>query len=301
MNAPKPKTVYSATMKSFLGIDLRNAPSKVDMQRSPMCVNMIRDTIGTNRKRRGYETVLTLSGSVNGFHSLVRPDGTKHIIHAGTKLYTLDTRTDEAVEIYSGAGNHLSVSKQINSKLYILDGSDVLVYDGSTVQSITSSAYIPTTIIAKDYSGGGQTLEPINLLTPYRRELFTGDDTHTTFQLGATDIDTDTVEIRVQNSDLSYSDLVEGTDFTVDRTLGTFTLNEAKKTPVDGQDNITVKYAKTIEGYADRIKKCDICTLYGMNGQRDRLFVSGNPNYPNYDWYCKANDPTYFADVSQLP
>ena len=34
-----------------------------------------------------------------------------------------------------------------------------------------------------------------------------------------------------------------------------------------------------------------------MNGQRDRLFVSGNPNFSNYDWYCKANDPAYFADI----
>lgn len=297
MNAPKPKAVYSASMKSFLGIDLRNAPSKVDMQRSPMCVNMIRDTVGTNRKRRGYETVLTLAGKVNGFHSLVKPDGTRHVIHAGTKLYSFNPETDEYSEIYSSAGDHISTSKQINSKLYILDGSDMLVYDGETVVSIADAAHVPTTVIAKDYTGGGQTLEPVNLLTPYRKELFTGDDTHTTFQLGATEIDDAEVKIRVQNSDLTYSDLVENTDFTVNRILGTFTLAEPKKTPVDGQDNITVTYAKTVEGYADRIKKCDICTLYGMNGQRDRLFVSGNPNFPNYDWYCKANDPAYFADI----
>ena len=100
MNAPKPKTVYSASMKSFLGIDLRNAPSKVDMQRSPMCVNMIRDTVGTNRKRRGYETAFSLTGQINGFHSLVKPDATKHIIHAGTKLYSFNHDNDEYCEMY---------------------------------------------------------------------------------------------------------------------------------------------------------------------------------------------------------
>ena len=297
MDAPKAKTVYSASMKSFLGIDLRNAPSKVDMQRSPMCVNMIRDTIGTNRKRRGYETVRQLTGRVNGFHTLIKYGEQKHIIHAGDSLYEFDPKTDEIFAILGGAGDNFSVSKQMNSKLYILDSKTIRVYDGESVKDIASMAYVPTTIIAKSYNGGGQTLEPVNLITPYRKELFTGDSTHTTFQLGATDIDEATVEIRVQNSDLTYSDLAEGTDFTVDRTLGTFTLTEPKKTPVDGQDNITVKYAKTIEGYADRINKCSICVLYGMNGQRDRLFVSGNPDYPNYDWYCKANNPTYFADT----
>lgn len=297
MDAPKPKTVYSASMKSFLGIDLRNAPSKVEMNRSPMCVNMIRDTVGTNRKRRGYETVATLTGKVNGFHTLKKPAGSKHLVHAGKKIYSFDPKTLKTEELYENAGDHISMSKQINSKLYIIDGTDMLIYDGETIKSITEAAYIPTTVIAKTFSGGGQALEPVNLLAPYRKELFTGDDTHTTFQLGSTDIDTAEVKIRVQNADLSYTDLVENTDFTVDRKLGTFTLTKPAKTPVDGRDNITVTYSKTVEGYAERIKNCDICTLFGMNGQRDRLFVSGNPKYPNYDWYCKANNPTYFADV----
>ena len=74
-------------------------------------------------------------------------------------------------------------------------------------------------------------------------------------------------------------------------------MNTARATPVAGEDNLYVTYAKTIEGYADRIGKCDICTIYGINGQRDRMFAAGNPDLPHYDWYCKSNDPTMWGDT----
>lgn len=297
MDAPRPKTQYVVKIKNFLGVDLRNSPANVDMTRSPMCVNMIRDTIGTNRKRNGYETIAALDGPVNGFHTLKTPLLKKHLIHAGTKIYTFNPQDDSVTFLYEGANNHFSQARQINSKLYIIDGADMLVYDGETLKSITESAYVPTVAIAKLHDGGGTSLEPINLLTPKRTERFTGDATHTTFQLGATELDEDAVTMKSLNESGGFDTLTEGTDFTVNRYLGTFTLTEAKATPVTGVDNLYVTYAKTVEGYADRVRKCDICTLYGMNGQRDRMFIAGNPSYPNYDWYCKSNDPTYFGDT----
>ena len=297
MDAPRPKQMYAVKARSFLGIDLRNSPANVDMNRSPMCVNMIRDTIGTNRKRHGYETVASLDGPVNGFHTLKTPKVEKHLIHAGEKFYEYDPVTEEAKLVYEAANNHFSQSRQINSKIYILDGADVLVYDGETVKSASEAAYIPTWNIAKTHEGGGITLEPLNLLTAKRTERFTGDGTHTVFQLGATELDEEEVEIKALNDTGGFDTLKEGTDFTVNRLLGTFTLTKSRPTPVTGADNLYVTYAKTVEGYADRVKKCDICTLYGMNGQRDRLFISGNPEFPNYDWYCKSNDPTYFGDT----
>lgn len=297
MDAPKPKAQYAVKVGSFLGIDLRNSPANVDMNRSPMCVNMIRDTIGTNRKRHGYETVISLEEQINGFHTLKTPKVKKHLIHAGQKFYEYDPETEAAKEVHQGANDHFSQSRQINSKLYIMDGQDILVYDGEEVKSASEIAYIPTWNIAKTHEGGGVMLEPLNLLTPKRTERFTGDSTHLVFQLGTVELDEDEVEIKLMNDTGGFDTVKEGTDFTVDRTLGTVTLVKAKPTPVAGVDNIYITYAKTVEGYAERIKKCDICTLYGMNGQRDRLFVSGNPEYPNYDWYCKSNDPTYFGDT----
>lgn len=298
MQAPKAKTVYGIGIRNFAGIDMRNAPSKVEMSRSPMCVNMIRETVGNNRKRHGYETVVTLDGRVNGFHTLKNPSMKKTIIHAGEKLYLYSEETETAQAIYTGVKDALSTSKQINSKLYILDGKGILVYDGQEVKMLEEVAYVPVVTIGKTYQGGGRSLNPVNLLTPKRTEWFEGDDTHLTFQLGAANIDTAAVVIKATNASGGQDTLLEGTDFTVNRQLGTFTLKAARPTPTGkGTDNLFVTYAKTVAGYADRIKKCDICTLYGLNGQRDRLFVSGNKDYPNYDWYCKSNDPTYFGDT----
>ena len=298
MNAPKAKTVYAIKIKDFSGIDLRNAPSKVAYNRSPMCVNMIRETVGNNRKRHGYETIVQMDGQVNGFHRLKTATIDKTLIHAGTKIYEYLEDTEDVTTIYSEANDAFSTSKQISSKLYILDGANFLVYDGIQIKKVEDVAYVPTVTFAKSYAGDGTSLEPVNLLTPKRKEQFIGDDTHLTYQLGSTDIDSDTVLMEATNSEGGKDTLVEGTDFTVDRTLGTFTLTTARPTPSGaGTDNLFVTYSKTVSGYADRIKKCDVCTLFGMNGQRDRLFVSGNASFPNYDWYCKSNDPSYFGDT----
>lgn len=297
MQAPKSKPIYQIKLESFLGIDLRNAASKVSNVRSPNAVNMVRDTVGTNRKRHGYETIVSLDGPVNGFHTLIIQGTEKHLIHAGEKIYLYDEEYEDVTSVYQYANDHYSVSKQINGKLYILDGADILVYDGTNVKSISEAAHVPVTTIAKTPTGGGTSYEPVNLLTPFREERFTGTAGDTVFQLGSVNIDADEVKIKSLQNDGTFADLVENTDFTVDRTLGTVTFNSAHQTPVTGVDNLYITYAKTVAGYEDRVKQCDICALYGMNGQRDRLFVSGNPNYPNYDWYCKSNDPTYFGDV----
>ena len=292
MQAPKSKTKYEITIENFNGIDLRNSPSKVDFNRSPMCPNMLRETRGNNRKRHGYETVYSLDAPINGFHTL-RTATEKVLIHAGTKLYVMG----ETEPVYSALNNHLSMSRQVGGKLYIFDGANFLYYDGTTVASVENSAYIPTTTIAKTYTGGGTPLEPLNLLTSKRIERFIGDDTNKTFQLGSTSLDAAAVVIKALNSSGTFDTLTEGSHFSVNRTAGTFTLMTARPTPVTGEDNLYVTYAKTVEGYANKIKKCDICTLYGLNGQRDRIFASGNPDFPNYDWYCKSNDPTMWGDT----
>lgn len=293
---PKEEKVYSVTVENFTGIDLRNAPSKCSPNRSPMCPNLIREAKGVNRKRYGYETVFTLSGNINGLHVL-RGTEDKVLIHAGEKMYLADLEAGTTTLLYSAAADAISESQQINGKLYILDGSNFLVFDGTTVTDVSDSAYIPVIIIARTYEGGGTLLEPVNLLSAKRTEKFTGDSEHTTFQLTATGIDADTVTVKSLQADGSLVDLVENTDFAVNRTLGTVTFSSVKPTPVTGVDNLYITYAKTVSGYADRIKKCDVSILYGMNGRRDRIFVAGNPDYGNYDWYSASGDPTYFGDT----
>ena len=97
----------------------------------------------------------------------------------------------------------------------------------------------------------------------------------------------------------AFVTLTDVTDYTVNASAGTITFATAPGvSPITGEDNVRVTFKKDISGNIEKIIECTICTLYGMNGARDRLFVSGNPNYPNYDFYSAVNDPTYFGDLS---
>ena len=92
--------------------------------------------------------------------------------------------------------------------------------------------------------------------------------------------------------------MTEGAGFSVDRVNGIVHFDSPPgKTPLNGEDNVKIKAYRTVEGYADRINKCKFGTRFGVNGAFDRLFVSGNPDYPNSDWYSEQWDCSYFPDT----
>ncbi len=67
------------------------------------------------------------------------------------------------------------------------------------------------------------------------------------------------------------------------------------------EDNIVNVQINWREGETDvsagKINGCTICQLYGVGGNADRLFVSGNAEFANMDWYSGYNDPTYWPDL----
>ena len=77
--------------------------------------------------------------------------------------------------------------------------------------------------------------------------------------------------------------------------------HEPGETPITGEDNVYViaHYSATADmSKAECISKCTIGALFGINGATDRLFLSGNPDYPNVDWHSDQYDPGYIADTS---
>jgi hypothetical protein len=293
--APKPKAKQSENIETFLGADLSNGSNNVSKNRSPSCPNMIRSEVGKVDQRGGIELVKTYVGQINGVHFLYGAT-TKKLVHHGTKI-SLDG--DTPTELYSTAKDGRSVSKQINGKLWILDGLKYLMYDGTTITAVENTGTIPVTLIARAPTGGGTVLEPINLIQKSQTVKFAGLASVTVYYLPYAALDADTLIIKKLKVDGTFDTLVEGTHFTVNRTLGTITFGTAPGvSPITGEDNIWVTFAKTFSGYADRINKCDVSILYGMNGARDRLFVTGNPSLPNYDYYSQLNDPTFFGDIN---
>ena len=66
--------------------------------------------------------------------------------------------------------------------------------------------------------------------------------------------------------------------------------------PIDGEDNIEVEFVpEDITYYEDNpIGQCKFGIQFGVEGYKDRLFLSGNPNYPNKVYYSEFDDFTYF-------
>lgn len=284
-------------IEDFLGCDLTNQPTNVDAKRSPDARNMIRDVPGKVRKRMGYKTIYTLEGRINGHHRL---NGKPPLIHAGTKLYKVED--GKCTAVYEDANDARSMSWEFDGKLAIADGKALLLYDGETITRADANGKVPILTISRQPNGGGTSYEGLNLIQPKFEEDFLVDANHKDakeFQLSFGGLDEAPVTVQVMNADGGWNEKKEGTDFTVDRAAGVITFVAAPgETPVSGTDNIKITASRTVEGYADRINTCCVGIQFGVSGASDRLFLAGNPELINYDWYSGQNDPTYWSDTS---
>lgn len=284
------------TVDTLLGVDMTNDPSNVDKSQSPNGQNLIRDVPGKVRKCMGYEKLFMLEGVIHGYHGYGEKPG---LLHAGTKLYRVDLAGEEEPElVYCEAADRPSRSWQLAEQLFLADGKALLVYDGETVKKASEIAKIPLFTIAKAPAGGGKQYEQLNLLQPKFQEMFLGTEDAKEYHLSFSGLDSTDVTVEVLSAQGDWVKKSEGADFSVNRQTGVVTFTTAPgQSPVSGQDNVRITAARTVAGYADRINKCDIGILFGVNGAADRLFLSGNPDYPSYDWYSGQNDPTYWPDT----
>lgn len=292
-------TGIKRTYADFKGVDFLNEPSLVDITRSPDALNVwknYKDTEGTCIETRpGYRKIAQIGSKINGIYIY---NSVKAIIHSGIELYewsNFPNTPDEKnlKKLYEDMNDTRNVSFNIvENKLYINDGKTYLVYNGETLKKVTEDEpFIPTTTISRKAGniGGGETLQDVNVLTPKRKNTFLGDGESTQFYLDAQQIDTAEVEAIVNDVELQ-----EDTDFTVDRIKGIITFNEAPSEPnLSGYDNVVVTFSKTVEGYADRINKCDKVLQFD-----NRLFYTGNPDYPNAIFHSELNNPQYISDLN---
>ena len=227
-----------------------------------------------------------------------------YIYHVGDSLYLRASNSNVLDKIYTGANEHLSRSWQLNNKLYILDGQQIYSYQVGDIEAKVVSqgdGFIPLVTIGKSPDGGGTPYQSLNLLQPGFYEQFTVDDdtkTAKNFQLSFRDLDDTKTKVWLLDDNGNWVQKTEGTDYSVNRGSGIITFVTAPgASPLTGEDNVKVLAYRTVEGYADRICKCTTGILFGVGGAADRLFLSGNPEYPNWDFYSEQYDPTYFPDT----
>lgn len=280
-------------ISKFGGVDYSTVATEIADNKASDMENMMLDTQGMLQQVPGYRRLYEPSGvgttpvrmltrAIKGdlflkFHGgtiyKVAPDGTETVLE--------DTLTDAPMKDFIMGGYQ-----------YFFNGAEYIRWDGShSPQTVTDMAYAPTTVIGRQPTGGGTVFEAVNLLSALRVNSFIGNGSATVFQLDTVGLDATPVSATVNGTPIA-----EGSGLTVNRTTGAVTFTTA---PSDGAgvDNVIIYFAKTVTGYADRVKKCKFFAIFGT-GNNLRVFMSGNPDYPNQDWYSAMQDPTYFPDLN---
>lgn len=70
--------------------------------------------------------------------------------------------------------------------------------------------------------------------------------------------------------------------------------------PIEGEDNIEIEFTPQNLSYynEDYINKCEFGIQFGVEGYKDRLFLSGNSEHPNIVFYSEFDDFTYFPFIN---
>ncbi len=290
---------YASASKSriqiteFRGVDLSNSPTNVSINRSPDAPNMIRDVPGKVRKRMGFHKIAEYDGRINGVYSFVQNQTQTELVHAADKLYI------NGEQVRADLADERSTGWQLGGVFYLFDGKAMIAYDGKEVWTAKDKAYVPSYIIARKPSGGGTVYEALNLIGDRWSESFLSDGKSVVYQLCFDELDSSFIRVEQMKEADVWSELELTKDYTFDAGLGRVTfLSAPVVSPVDGADNIRITVSKQRDEYAQRINKCNLSVLYGIAGAADRLFVSGNPDFPNYDWYSGMNDGSYFPQTS---
>ena len=258
---------------SFRGVDFRG--DEINLGRSPDSLNVWKDykEIDSIRTRPGMKLNLSFDNTVYGVFFF----NNAMLVHSGTKLYRVVNGVKR--ELFSGLKAALSAAFIYNNVWYFKDGKHYLQYDGSTIKEV--EGFVPTTSIGRKPSGGGTIYQDVNYLTGRRINTFLADGESKEFSLDAKSIDTDFKPV-VKVNDKAV------TNFKVDYKNGKITFTTAPAAPkTDGQDNVSIEFQKTVSGYKNRILNCTLLQVFD-----NRVFFSGNKDYPNTVYHCSLDDPS---------
>lgn len=285
---------------------------------------------GVNQKINGIYSFqidkedITLVHAGKRFYRLSYNPSTKQ--YSYTDITSSSTYADAGV-VTSRLTDSRSQMFLANGKAYFIGCGDFLVYGkyGNSLQLRrvynNEDTYIPTTSISIDNDAAitdtnRAVLDSVNVLTNKRKNQLLGvSTTNATFTVDSGSIDENTtvnilletmqgnnpVEINITNSGSDKTKLYNESNTqvgTINFATGQITFSIATTPQIEERDNIYVTFEHTVEGYEDRISNCSFGVLFGTDGGSNRLFLSGNPDMPNFDFYSELEDFTYFTDLN---
>lgn len=273
---------------NFKGVDFSSRKDEISLYRSPDALNVWKNYKSTSGRcietRPDIELLSEFDNTIYGLFFYEINQENHMIVHCGTKLY--DVYDGVKKIIFEELNPKKSYSFVFSNIFFFKDGINYLEYDGETCKNVIG--YIPTTSISRSPSGGGTSYEDVNLLSEYRKNSFCADGESTRYYLDVEKIDEDYRPI-ITIDDKSNDDFTIGSDL-----LGAYI--EFATAPVkpltDGQDNVIIQFKKEVSDYKSRILKCSILEVFD-----NRVFFSGNIDYPSTLFHSSLNNPRYVSDL----
>lgn len=276
-------TLITRSYGKFRGVDFSNRKDEVSVYRSPDALNVWKNYKSSSGRcietRPDIELLKEYSNTIHGLFFYTYKGEAHRIVHVGTNLY------DEDKVIYSNMAENKSNYFVYNNNLFIMDGKSYLAYNGTEIEEVVG--YVPTTTVSRSPLGSGEIYEDVNLLSPFRKNSFCADGEAKEYKLDVESFDENS-QVRVWIDD---KEITEG--FTPNYKEGKITFTTAPKEPLTtGQDNVVIQFQRTVEGYRDRIQKCTLAKVFD-----NRVFFSGNPDYPNVLFHSSLENPAYCSDL----
>lgn len=249
--------------------------------------------------------------------------GENSLLSSATKIYSgaVDAKSWGLVDaevLYILAGDYLAYGYIEKTKKYEL-----------VPIANSEYAYIPTTTVSIDPEGATDKtrsdFEPANLLNSKRKntlQLTNGENTvaNRTFYLDSDINKKSVVEIEIEymsgtvtahmklstkkaNGSVEYGKelfLVTNDEVTSTKKgeltyeLGKIVFDELYKPIHEGEDGVIVTFEPGYTDSPSRITNCTFGTQFGLGGNNDRLFITGNPAYRNLDFYSDSYNYMYF-------
>ncbi len=306
-NMPAAPNIYTKRFDKFSGVDFSNDSTKISESLSPSAKNLISDLGGHPEKRVGWRSLTSVPDKVNGIFAL----GDIYIVHAGSSMYKWDGSETEPELLMENLNDNKSFGIIFREKLWILTGEEFLCFDGEKLNHVRDIAYVPQVLSNADYSlKNGETYQPFNLLTT-KRCVGLKTSKYTEIQIYQDSIQTeqwmDNENVRKPVVKVYYKESGEelpNNGFGLYHQDGYYSIkykSDSYDDPypftVTYPDEVLVEYdiddEERLNKNRSMIEKCTFAAVY-----ENRLFLGGNPDYPNTDFYSELNDGTYFADVN---
>ena len=280
--------------------ELSRADTESFDKSAPGCLNVIKSESGGITKRFGYyvhkEGAVDSVHIYRGFEEDVFFYLYKNTVRwqKNSVTHEIDATTDVGFCRSMQWGDYMIF---YSSKVYIVIDMRLgrwTLWTGTSVLGHMDSVYLPTIYIGCTPDGAGQPYEAVNILSPKVAEQFAGDGTTVDFNVH---LEAQSFEAFIKQADGSWKKTaVDNYSHTSVR------LKTAPPEPsVTGEDNVRIEYVRSQYNVEFlHVTGCRCAATFGVNGLRDRIFMSGNTTYAGRVIYSHMDNPYYFSDVDYI-